>query len=415
MRGELFRKEALDHRQQRGLGDVVLITSPSAVYLGLMATLIAVLVVVFAWQGEFTRKAHVNGYLTPEKGLIKVYTPVVGTVIESQISEGRQVTKGDVLLVISTDRNSLDEQQVQGKSIALLEKRRASMQMDLESQQGIDDLKLRVLNNRLLRFKEELAAVGLSIEIQQERLNAAVKMTQRYEELETKHYVTASQVQQQKDVVLELRGRLQDLQRDKLAIEGEITALNLEIATIGLESKQNIAAIERQIHSLEQELTLNESNRHIVITAPTDGMVTTILVEKGQQASLTVPILSIIPNGSVLEAQLLVPSRAIGFVESGQSVAMRYQAFPYQRFGHYRGVINEISKTMVTPAEAELPFPVQEAGYLVTVALDEQVVNAYGKDLSLQPGMLIDADIHFDRRTIIQWILDPLFSLVKGV
>ena len=415
MRQGLFRQEALNHQGQRGLGEVVLVSSPGTVCLSLLAVLIAVLIVVFAWQGEFTRKAHVTGFLVPEKGLIKVYTPAVGTVVDHRAVEGARVAKGDVLLVLSTDREGLDKEQVQGKSIELLQKRLASMRAELESQQDIDRIKSRTLQNRQLRYQQELTAVQSSMQIQQERLAAAEKTARRYGELEVKRYVAAAQVQQQADVVLELRGRWQDLERDKLTLERELAALELERASLDLESGQSRAVIERKINTLEQELTVNESNRHVVITAPSDGVVTTILVEQGQQVSLNMPMFSIIPHDSLLEAQLLVPSRAMGFVEAGQSVALRYQAFPYQRFGHYRGVIHQISKTMVAPAETTFPFPVQEPGYLVTVALEQQDVQAYGKVLSLQPGMLIDADIHFDRRTIIQWVLDPLLSLTKGV
>ena len=415
MRKALFRQEALERQHQRSLGEVVLVASPSAMLLALITGLIAACIIAFAWHGEFTRKAHVNGFLTPEKGLIKVYTPSVGTVLESHITEGKAVTKGDVLLIISTDRDGLDQEQVQGRSIALMQKRRTNLQEELSSQQDIDALKLRILNNNIQRIKEELITIEASIDIQKERLSTAEKTAQRYQELEAKHYVATLQVQQQKDRVLELRSHIKDLERNKLTLKREISALRFEHESIELERTKNKSSIERQIASLEQELAINKSNRHIVITAPADGIVTTILVTPGQQASNQTPILSIIPKQSRLEAQLLVPSRAIGFVETGQSVALRYQAFPHQRFGHYRGVINNVSKTMVTPSEKELPFPVQEPGYLVTVSLDEQSINAYGKALSLQPGMLIDADIHFDRRTIMQWILDPILSKVKGV
>jgi len=46
--------------------------------------------------------------------------------------------------------------------------------------------------------------------------------------------------------------------------------------------------------------------------------------------------------------------------------------------------------------------------------LDEQTVSAYGKALPLQAGMLLDADIIVDSRTLVEWILDPLYSL-QGV
>ena len=149
------------------------------------------------------------------------------------------------------------------------------------------------------------------------------------------------------------------------------------------------------------------------IAAPADGIVSTILLEPGQQARPQTPLLTILPQGSHLEAKLLVPSHAIGFIAPDQSVALRYAAFPYQRFGHYEGIVDSIARTLLLPGDTDLPMPLEEPAYLVTVALQEQKVRAYGKAFPLQAGMALDGDVALDRRTVIEWIFDPLFSLVK--
>jgi len=122
-------------------------------------------------------------------------------------------------------------------------------------------------------------------------------------------------------------------------------------------------------------------------------------------------LLTILPAQAELEAQLLVPSRAIGFIEAGQSVALRYQAFPYQRFGSAHGRVKAIDKTLISPGETTLPVSLDEPVYRVTVALSEQSIKAYRQQLNLQSGMLLDADVWLDRRRIIQWVFDPLFSV----
>ena len=96
-------------------------------------------------------------------------------------------------------------------------------------------------------------------------------------------------------------------------------------------------------------------------------------------------------------------------------MALRYQPFPYQRFGSYRGRIKEISRTLITPKDADLPVSLQESVYRVTVALDAQRVKAYGEDMQLQAGTLLDADIWLDHRRIIEWVFDPLFSVIGRI
>jgi membrane fusion protein len=67
------------------------------------------------------------------------------------------------------------------------------------------------------------------------------------------------------------------------------------------------------------------------------------------------------------------------------------------------------------PNEAALPVALKEPAYRVTVVLDSQVVKAYGHDLPLQVGMIVDADIWLDRRKLYEWVLDPLYSVLGRV
>ena len=133
------------------------------------------------------------------------------------------------------------------------------------------------------------------------------------------------------------------------------------------------------------------------------------------------PLLSIVPAGSKLEAHLFSPSRAIGFVRPSQRVLLRYQAFPYQKFGHHAGVVASVSRSAISPGE--LPQQLSaladlsgEAGasepvYRITVDLASQAVVAYGEPVRLQPGMQLEAHVHIESRRLIEWVLDPLFTL----
>ena len=133
-------------------------------------------------------------------------------------------------------------------------------------------------------------------------------------------------------------------QRERVTLEGELRDLPLNNQT-------QLAEIDRNIAALEQELAEVESKRQIVIPAPQDGTVTAIQAEPGSRADTTVPLLSIVPTGSKLEAQLFSPSRAIGFVRPGQRVLLRYEAFPYQKFGQYEGIVANVSRSAISPGE----------------------------------------------------------------
>lgn len=185
----------------------------------------------------------------------------------------------------------------------------------------------------------------------------------------------------------------------------------IELLSSSPKQTNNQTVLQRQISEIDQQITEVEIQQMAVLTAPMEGRVTTLMAETGQSVNTTSPMLSIFPTGAKLEAQLYVSTSAAGFIKIGQTVAIRYQAFPYQRFGHFLGKIIEVGHTVIQPGEANLPMQLQESVYRVKVQLPSQVVNARGETISLQAGMLLDADIWVDRRRLIDWIFDPLISV----
>jgi membrane fusion protein len=121
--------------------------------------------------------------------------------------------------------------------------------------------------------------------------------------------------------------------------------------------------------------------------------------------------MEIIPDDNVLQAELFVPTRAIGFVRPGQKVRILYEAFPYQQFGTYGGRVNKVSQTILTKSDTSGPIELKEPAYRVTVALDRPDIDAYGKHVPLQADMLLTADIILQKRSIMNWLLDPLFRV----
>lgn len=160
----------------------------------------------------------------------------------------------------------------------------------------------------------------------------------------------------------------------------------------------------------------NDVARESVLRAARAGTVTAVLVKPGQSVEAGQSLLSLLPKSSPLEAQLLVPSSAVGFIHAGTAVVLHYQAFPYQKFGVQRGAVAEVSRSALTPAEVtqilgETPPPTPL--YRVEVKLAAQHIDAYGKRQSLLPGMALDADLLLDRRRMIEWIFEPLYGMAR--
>jgi membrane fusion protein len=412
---DLYRQEALDAQRQRHYGTGLKVRSPSLPFLTAAAALAAAAMVSFLMLGQYTRKEHVSGYLAPTLGLIKVYTPQQGTVVEKRVTEGQSVKQGQVLLVVSSERATASNQEAQAAMLQELRDRRDSLRAEQRKQAGIDELTADELRKRIAALAAELGQARAQFNLQQQRVASALRTVRRQEELVAAKFVTEAALQEKQEAVLEQRSQLVALQRTITGLARDQDAARVELESSALKKANNAAAIDRQISEIEQQLTEVDSRREVAITAPADGTVTTILAEPGQAASPGSPLLSILPAGAELEATLLVPTRAAGFIRPTQTVALRYQAFPYQRFGHYLGEVREVGRTIIQPNEASIPVAVQEPVYRVTVRLPRQHVVAYGQSLALRSGMLLDADVWIDRRRLIEWIFDPLLSVAGRV
>ncbi len=162
---------------------------------------------------------------------------------------------------------------------------------------------------------------------------------------------------------------------------------------------------------LEQQQTQTEAQSSYVVVATIDGRVAALPVHKGQGVPVGAAVAVLTAGDTPLEAELYAPSRASGFIREGQDVRLMYQAFPYQKFGAGEGRVSSVSRTVLAPAEVAIPgLQVQEPVFRVRVKLSRDQVAAYGRSVSLQPGMLLTADVVIDRRSLLEWLLDPLYA-----
>jgi len=414
----LFRPEVLAERQVQWLGPVVVKPRASHRWFAMLSVAAAGGLLALLFGATYVRKAHVSGWLVPDQGVARVFAPQSGVVTKFLAKEGQEVRQGQPLLVVSTEQQSMALGNTQASIARTLAMRRDSLDDEARQNQQLLRQQSAALSARISAIATEQEQLKEEIALQQARLDLARKSEERQSELRKRGFISDQQVQTATEARLDnasklrvLRRNLTELQRDRLGLEGDLRDLPLKF-------QAQIAAVERNSAAVAQELAEVEARREIVVPAPRSGTVTAIQAEAGGAVTPAVPLLSILPAGGRLEAHLYTPSRAIGFVRRGQRVLLRYQAYPYQKFGHYGGVVASVARSALNPAE----LPAQLSGlanggersgepvYRVTVRLDRQTVTAYGQPVALQPGMQLEADLLVERRRLIDWVLDPLYS-----
>lgn len=418
----LFRPEAMEHRQTQWLGTVLLAPKTSHKLFALVGLLTAVGILCLLAFGEYTRTARINGLLVPQQGLLRIFAPAPGVITRLYVAEGSEVNQGAPLFELSTELQSEALGATQEQIARQLAIRRDSLLADrelqhqLHTQRGID------LSDRIAALGAEQGQLAREIEVQRSRQRFTEAFAKKQQDLLERGLTTDQNFQEAQDKLLSQTADLLALERTLATIRREQVTLQGEFNDLPLNYETKLAEIDRSIAMLEQELAEAEARRRIVVPAPQDGTVTALQAELGGRADSTVPLLAILPAGSGLEAQLFSPSRAIGFVRPGQRVLLRYQAYPYQKFGQYSGVVSRVSQAAVNPTDlgpgfAGLTslFSTAEPVYRIVVALDSQTVNAYGKPVSLQPGMQLEASIVMETRSLFEWVFEPILTLTENL
>jgi len=410
---ELFRREVLEAKKGSWLGDISLSQPVRLWVLSCFGAVAAVAVLSFVVFGEYSRRSRVSGELVPDLGVSTVVAPAAGVVAALEVDEGDHVARKTPLLLINAPRVTAAGED----TLAVLRQGLDTRLKSLGSLRDSQDAQLRVqldgLQKQRTAMRVELRQIEDEVASRSEQVRIAKETVARYRQVSDQRYVSLVQLNQQEQAALELVNAQQSLQRQATSIRRSLAQLDQSIAEIPQQLRSAQATSERNIAELTDETVQVEANGEMSLTAPVAGLVASRLVEVGQAVQPGQPMLSLLPEGSQLRAQLLVPSAAIGFVKPGDRVLLRYRAYPYQKFGSHQGRVIRVSRSAV-PVQSN-QGQASEPVYRVLVSLDSQSVLAYGVAESLRPGMIVEADIMGERRRIYEWILEPLYSVTGKI
>jgi membrane fusion protein len=416
-RSALFRHESVTARRDAWFGQVQLVQPLSTEIVAVATVAFLAALVLFAVTGSYTRRVHATGVMMPSTGLITITTPAAGVVSGTAVSEGQKVKAGQLLFVIDRDANSAGGP-TQRQIIAALTAQRAALLRERSIRHSMAAIQKQSLANQIANLTaqhEQLAAQLKSDDTMLPVMRAAME---RLRGASAQHIVPDSEYQNQVFAFTELLGQHARFLQESLAVEGKMAEIGGQLAIFDDNLARDISQTDRAISQLDQQIAERQANREIEVLAPSAGSLTAVRAHPGQTVAQGSPLVTLLSSDAPLEADLSVDSSSIGFIRDNAPVLLRYAAFPFQRFGLYRGRVKEITRA---PVQAEPSWSEQAQGapsrmlaprssqYRVVVVPRLPYAVAYGTHHPLEVGMEVEADIALDRRRLYQWLLDPLY------
>jgi membrane fusion protein len=411
-RSLLFRQEAVDfQRQTREWGQVALLQPLSTKVTTWLIAMIVALAISFLFLGQYSRKETVVGYLTPTSGTSKIFAPQLGTIREIHVSEGEQVSEGQPLLTINTDQIAANGLDVNATMLDTLRSQKDLLTTQIGAEEQRTKSERGRLGDMIEGLESEISQLEAQLKIQDERVRVEGEFVTSAAELKKEGYMADADFKRRRVAFLEQQQSLNSLNQQLAARRNQLTEARYSLAQLPTVMAGKIQSLRGELATIEQRIAEIGGRRAYVIRAPAAGRISTLQATIGQFADPRHLEMEIIPNESVLQAELFVPTRAIGFVQPGQKVRILYEAFPYQQFGTYGGTVLKISQTILTKSDTFGPIELREPVYKITAALDRPDIDAYARKVPLQADMLLRADIILEKRSLIRWLLDPLLSV----
>lgn len=180
--------------------------------------------------------------------------------------------------------------------------------------------------------------------------------------------------------------------------EKGMAEIDSQLTKVMVENSNRIAEIDSQLSKTAMNLKYQE------LTAPVDGIVFDMQAQgPGYVANTTEPILKVVPGDS-LTAKVYITNRDIGFVREGMKADVRIDSFPFSEYGDVKGELTWIGSDALPPDEINKMYT-----FPAKVRLDRQSIIANGREVPLQSGMSVSANVKVRDRTVMS-IFTELFT-----
>ncbi|WP_186368071.1 HlyD family efflux transporter periplasmic adaptor subunit [Yersinia kristensenii] len=419
----MFRQETFDYQKTKWTGKALLISGVSPWIVAVVSLAIIIILLVAIIFGNYTRRINVYGEVTTLPRPINIFAPQQGFITKSWVNVGDEVVKGQAIYQIDvgkvTDSGRVSQSNQQAINRQLVQVKNIIHKLKINKKTTLDNI--------LSQKKKYEAAYKQSyqwVKDSRKNVESMRKTVENYSQYQRKGLITKEQENNQLYSYYQQQGASQSLYSQNMQEALQITNLDSEIITRAADFDNQISQYELQYGDLQKQLAEADATGILIINAPVDGRIESLSVTMGQMINVGDSLAQLVPGTEPFYYLVLwLPNGAVPYITAGDRVNVRYDAFPFEKFGQFPGRIETLSSVPASTQEMasynSTPLHHSSSGtesyYKILVALDKTQFHYQGKTLFLTGGMKAQSTLFLEKRSLYQWMFTPFYNMKKSL
>lgn len=392
--------------QDRLHGDVNLAPPTSWQIIGYAIAATFAVAGVYISTAHYPRTSVAKGLIESDRGVLPVRTDLPGLVATVMVAEGQHVRRGQPLLRIVHDTRTGDG--------SLQDRRADAARTEVEAINQREPAVAAASLARIEGLRSEIEGAEADLRetraqmVEQEALIAAAEDDlARGRAVALNGFISQQDIRRREESLATRRQGMSRLRQTLGVANATIARATSEIQRERAVAASALGEIAASSAAARGRAASSETAPETIVTATTPGTVVGLDVSEGELLDGSRTAMTLVPDGGSLRVRLLLPDEASSSIEAGQMARLAIDAFPYQTYGTISARIDRVSPTAIPDRTTERTSFVA----IATMAADS--LASYGRQRRLRPGMKVTARIVTMDRTLLQWLLDPLYAVSR--
>ncbi|HHV4181967.1 TPA: HlyD family secretion protein [Klebsiella pneumoniae] len=422
MNNKLYRTEAIEYKRHHWRGKALLLAGLPAWLIVLLSTLFLIALIVAVIFCKFTQRIDVKGEVITLPHSINVFSPQQGFIIKQYVKIGDLVKKNQPLYEIDVSRNT-SSGNVSAAQVESINEKIYNSEEIIKKLVHNKKQTLNALNEQLKTSTDSLKVTIRMLQNTQAGLKKMHDNLASYDKYLSDGLITKDQYNYQHSLYFQQQSAYQSLVSQKMQLESQITQLNSDKVTKAADFDNQISSQYNQTNDYKNQLIESNANGNLIVKATADGRIESLSATQGQTVDNGSSLAQIMPIGNVEYYLILwLPNNSIPYLKIGDSINIRYDAFPADKFGQFPGEIISISSMPASRQEMSEYTNVNNGStqqelalYKAIVKIKDKEFSYKGKTLSLSNGLKAQAVVFLEERPLYMWMFTPIYKISQSV